>query len=55
MAGGSVLADVLLTSCLDWAVAYGVALPPGLAVYRKQIRERAAYRRALAVNFGKGG
>ena len=28
MPSGFGLADVLLVSCLDWAIAYGVALPP---------------------------
>lgn len=45
------LADVLLVSCLDWALAYGIDLPDALAAYRSGIVRRAAYRRAVAVNF----
>jgi glutathione S-transferase len=45
------LADVLLVSCLDWAIAYEVELPRGLAAYRDRIAQREAYGRAMAVNF----
>lgn len=45
------LADVLLTSCLDWAVAYGLELPDVLATYRSAIALRDAYQRAMAINF----
>lgn len=51
MAGGFGLADVLLMTCLDWAVAYGLDLPPGLADYRQRINGRDAYQRAIAENF----
>jgi glutathione S-transferase len=53
--GGFGIADVMLQSCLDWAKAYGIDLPAGLASYRKRIAERDAYRRALSINFGGGG
>ncbi len=55
MAGGFGLADVLLMTCLDWAHAYGIELPDGLAGYRERIGGREAYRRATAVNFNSGG
>lgn len=45
------LADVLLMSCLDWAVAYGLELPEVLLAYRSTIARREAYERAMAVNF----
>lgn len=51
MAGGFGLADVLLMSCLDWAVAYGRELSSGLADYRRRIGDRDAYQRAIAANF----
>ncbi len=51
MAGGFGIADVLLTSCLDWAVAYEVAVPQRLLAYRARMAERPAYARAMAVNF----
>ena len=43
-------ADILLTSCLDWAHAYGFALAPSVDAYRQRHRERPAYRRAAAQN-----
>jgi glutathione S-transferase len=46
------LADVLLVTCLDWALAYGLTLPGELADYRLGIAGRDAYRRAIKVNFG---
>lgn len=46
------LADVLLTSCLNWALAYELELPTVLAEYRSRIRKREAFRRAGRVNFG---
>ncbi len=45
------VADVLLTSCLDWAVFYGETLPPALAGYQKRMRERSAYARAAEINY----
>lgn len=53
--GGFGLADVLLMTCLDWAVVYGLELPGSLASYRERIGQRAAYRRAVAVNFKQAG
>ena len=49
------LADVLLTSCLNWAVAYDIELPATLEDYRSRIRKREAFRRAASVNFKKDG
>lgn len=45
------LADVLLTSCLNWAVTYGIELPDTLADYRSKIKKRDAFRRAASINF----
>ncbi len=44
-------ADILLGSCLDWAVFYGEPLSAGLEAYRTRLGERDAYRRAYAANF----
>jgi glutathione S-transferase len=52
--GGFGIADVMLQSCLDWAIACGIALPAGLAAYRERIAGRPAYRRAVRINFGGG-
>ncbi len=49
------VADVLLTSCLDWASAYGLEVPDVLIAYRSTMAERAAYGRAVAANFKRGG
>jgi glutathione S-transferase len=53
MPGGFGLADVLLTSCLDWAVDYGLELPASLGAYRAHMRQRAGYRRAFAANYDR--
>ncbi len=45
------LADILLTSCLDWAEFYGIELFGSLIGYRVNIRERPAYQRAFQINF----
>ena len=44
-------ADVLLTSCLDWAARYDIALPEFLNGYRDRMTARPAYQAAVAVNF----
>ena len=43
--------DILLGSCLDWAVAYGEPIGPGLAAYRDRLHARLAYVRAVQDNF----
>ena len=42
--------DILMTTCLDWAVAYGVELVEPLHAYRRRHHERLAYARAIAAN-----
>lgn len=42
--------DILMTTCLDWAVAYGIDLAQPFHVYRKRHHERGAYRRAVQAN-----
>jgi glutathione S-transferase len=44
-------ADILLGTCLDWAVAYGLPLPDALISYRQRLNDRPAYRAAWATNF----
>lgn len=48
------LADILLTTCLDWAHFYGLTLTGVLPEYRQRVNNRPAYRRAYDQNF-KGG
>lgn len=43
--------DLLLVSCLDWALFYGVELPPVVSAYRDRISVRPAYERAMRVNY----
>jgi len=44
-------ADILLTTCLDWAAVSGVALPKPAVDYRLRIARRPAYQAALKRNF----
>lgn len=48
------VADVLLTTCLDWARHCDIELSSGLAEYRGHMAERPAYQRARATNFRQG-
>ncbi|MCK1654754.1 glutathione S-transferase family protein [Bradyrhizobium sp. 149] len=43
-------ADILLTTCLDWAVAYGVGICDNAQPYLARMRSRDAYQRAAAAN-----
>lgn len=43
-------ADLLLTTCLTWAVDYGVGIPASVEPYLAGITSRPAYRAGLAAN-----
>jgi glutathione S-transferase len=43
-------ADILLTTCLDWALQYGVGICDNAHPYLERIRTREAYRLAKAAN-----
>ncbi len=43
--------DILLGSCLDWAVAYGEPIGERLAAYRERLNGRPTYVRAVQANF----
>ena len=45
------LADILLTTCLDWAEAYEFDLPLNVSRYHKAIRNREAYKNAFEINY----
>ena len=45
------MADILLVSCLDWALFYSVPLPENVETYRASMAERPAYQKAMAVNY----
>ncbi len=43
-------ADILLVSCLDWALHYGMDLPAPLGIYRDRVASRPGYLAAMAQN-----
>jgi glutathione S-transferase len=43
-------ADILLTTCLDWAIAYGVGICDNAHPYLERIQQRPAYQRGTAAN-----
>jgi len=43
-------ADILLTTCLEWAIAYGVGICDNAQPYLDRMRGREAYQRAVAAN-----
>jgi glutathione S-transferase len=42
--------DILMTTCLDWAVAYGLTLPEAALAYSARQHERSAFRQAREAN-----
>lgn len=42
--------DILMTTCLDWAVAYGLELPEAADSYRERQHRRPAYAAAKKAN-----
>ncbi len=49
--GGFSTADIVLTTCLDWAAFYGIDLPPAADAWRARIAGRPAYREAMRFNY----
>ncbi|MDP6389020.1 MAG: glutathione S-transferase family protein [Alphaproteobacteria bacterium] len=49
------VADILLTTCLDWALRYGIALADDVLRYRERTTDREAYGAAFDFNFGPTG
>ena len=45
------IADILFTSCLDWARAYKVPLAEHLTAYHSLLSARPAYRETYARNY----
>jgi len=45
------VADILLTSCLDWARAIKVPLSARMQRYREVVRQRPVYRQVYALNY----
>jgi glutathione S-transferase len=47
------VADILLTTCLDWAASCDIALPETVSAYRRWVALRPAYQAALKKNFSQ--
>jgi glutathione S-transferase len=45
------VADLLLITCLDWALSLGFSLPEACRQYRRRVTSRPAYQAALKRNF----
>jgi len=45
------IVDILLVSCLEWALLYGVELPTPLGDYRERVALRSGYKTSMARNF----
>ena len=45
------VADIFLVSCLDWAVFYDFELPKNIKIYRDEISNRKAYKKAMEINY----
>ena len=46
------LADIILVSCLDWAIAYEFELSDAVRSYHENIKKRGAYKKAIGINYG---
>ncbi|SOE96978.1 glutathione S-transferase [Burkholderia sp. D7] len=44
-------ADILLTSCIDWAIEYGFDLPEEIVSYHQMMVDREAYKEAFKLTF----
>src|SRR5262245_29647448 len=47
------VADILLITCLDWAVSCGLSLPETVSHYQQRVALRPAYQAALKKNYAK--
>jgi glutathione S-transferase len=45
------VADIVLMTCVDWAILYGATVPAPYLAYRERVAERPAYRAAMVQNF----
>ena len=44
-------ADILLVTCLDWALSDQITLPEPIQQYQRRVAARPAYKAALTKNF----
>ena len=49
--GAFSLADIVLTTCLDWAAMYRIGLPAEAEDYRARVARRPAYRETMRFNY----
>jgi glutathione S-transferase len=49
--GGFSLADIMLTTCLTWAIDYGAELGVAALEYVQRMKKREAYLRAIKINY----
>ena len=45
------LADIILVTCLDWALAYKFELPVSTSEYHNKMIKREAYKKAVQINY----
>lgn len=45
------VADILLVTCIDWAIALRMSLPDVITAYQMRAAKRPAYRTAIEVNY----
>ena len=45
------LADIILVTCLDWALAYKFELPVNTYEYHNKMIKREAYKKAVQINY----
>jgi glutathione S-transferase len=48
-------ADILLTTCLEWAIGYGVPICDNAHPYLERVKKRAGYQRGQAANVPAAG
>ena len=51
LADGFSIADILLMTCIDWAMLYRIPLPEAYVAYRERVAQRPAFREALERNY----
>ena len=45
------IADIILMTCLDWAMMYEIALPQALLAYHARVAARPKYQQAMRLNY----
>lgn len=45
------IADIILMTCLDWAIMYELELPQALVNYHARVAERPIYHQAMRLNY----